>query len=161
MDPFSYLDMNDCQIMYSYHSPENISLPSHISYLILMYKILCHCYLELMLMICDFMWHMMMMMHMWDKEKIAALKSWVADVEKPQYRRYPKGQGLLRKEGPPKYAILSQNLVLSRFTLFMNGHHRAFVEPTFVELSESFRRAFGEPTFGELSYNQYITKVQI
>ena len=45
-----------------------------------------------------------------------------------QYRRYPKGQGLLRKEGPPTYPILSQNLVLSRFTRFMNGHHRALYE---------------------------------
>ena len=50
----------------------------------------------------------------------------VADVKVPQYRRYPKGQRLLQKEGPPTYAILSQNLVLSRFTRFLNGHHRAF-----------------------------------
>ena len=27
----------------------------------------------------------------------------VADVEGPRDRRSPKGQGLLRKEGPPKY----------------------------------------------------------
>ena len=52
----------------------------------------------------------------------------VADVKGPRDRRSPKGQGLLRKEGPPTYAILSQNLVLSRFTRFMNGHHRAFYE---------------------------------
>ena len=113
----------------------------------------------------------------------------VADVEGPRDRRSPKGQGLLRKEGPPTYAILSRNLELSRYTRFMNGHHRAFNEsqlsqpafeglPTkvsllsesfwrarfqrvFVEFSSSFRRAFGELTFGELSYNQYITKVHI
>ena len=52
----------------------------------------------------------------------------VADVEGPRDRRSPKGQGLLRKEGPPTYAILSRNLVLSRFTRFLNGHHRAFYE---------------------------------
>ena len=46
----------------------------------------------------------------------------VADVEGPRDRRYPKGQGLLRKEGPPTYAILS------RLTCFMNGRHRAFYE---------------------------------
>ena len=56
------------------------------------------------------------------------MSSRVADVELPQYRRYPKGQGLLRKEGPPTYAILSQNLTSSQFTRFMNGHHRAFYE---------------------------------
>ena len=50
----------------------------------------------------------------------------VADVGGPRDRRSPKGQGLLRKEGPPTYAILSRNLVLSRFTRFLNGHHRAF-----------------------------------
>ena len=43
-------------------------------------------------------------------------------------RRSPKGQSLLRKEGPQTYAILLRNLVLSRFTLFVNGHHRAFYE---------------------------------
>ena len=52
----------------------------------------------------------------------------VADVEGPRERRSPKGQGLLRKEGPPKYAILSQNLVLSRFTRFLKGFHRTFNE---------------------------------
>ena len=55
-------------------------------------------------------------------------KSRVADVGGPRDRRSPKGQVLLRKEGPPTYAILSRNLVLSRFTRFMNGHHRAFYE---------------------------------
>ena len=66
----------------------------------------------------------------------------VAEVEGAQERRSPKGQGLLRKEGPPTYAILSQNLVLSRFTRFLKGFHRAFnesypafIEPVFVELS--------------------------
>ena len=52
----------------------------------------------------------------------------VADVEEPQNRWCTKGQGLLRKEGPPTYAILSRNLVLSRFTCFFKGHHRAFYE---------------------------------
>ena len=37
----------------------------------------------------------------------------VADVEGAQERRSTKGHGLLRKEGPPTYVILSQNLVLS------------------------------------------------
>ena len=43
-------------------------------------------------------------------------------------RRSPKGQGLLRKEGPPTYASLSRNLVvvLSRFRRFLKGFHRAF-----------------------------------
>ena len=50
----------------------------------------------------------------------------VADVGGPRDRRSPKGQSLLRKEGPPTYAILSQNLILSRFPRLMNGHHRAF-----------------------------------
>ena len=55
-------------------------------------------------------------------------QSRVADVEVPQYWRCKKSQVLLQKEGPPTYAILSRNLVLSRFTRFMNGHHRAFYE---------------------------------
>ena len=105
----------------------------------------------------------------------------MADVEGPQDRRSPKGQGLLRKEGPPTYAIFSRNLILSRFTRFMNGHHRAFYKKSsyfgsvFIEsqlsqlafeglptkvslLSESFRRVsreFSESfrrAFGELSY---------
>ena len=52
-------------------------------------------------------------------------------------RRSPKGQGLLRKEGPPTYAILSQNSVFSRFTHFLKDFHRALNEshPAFVELS--------------------------
>ena len=45
----------------------------------------------------------------------------VADVEGAQERRSTKGQGLLRKEGPPTYAILSRNLVLSQFTRFLKG----------------------------------------
>ena len=61
----------------------------------------------------------------------------VADVEGAQERRSTKGQGLLRKEGSPTYAILSRNLVLSRFTPFLKGFHRAFNEshPAFVDLS--------------------------
>ena len=70
-------------------------------------------------------------------------KSWfvmhrVADVEgAAQERRSTKGLGLLRQEGPPTYAILSRNLVLSRFTPFLKGFHRAFNEshPAFIELS--------------------------
>ena len=50
----------------------------------------------------------------------------VAEVEGARERRPPKGQGLLRKEGPPTYTILSRNLVLSRFTRFLKGFHRAF-----------------------------------
>ena len=52
----------------------------------------------------------------------------VADVEGPQDQWSPKGQGLLRKEGPPTYAILLRNLVLSRFTRFLKGFHRALNE---------------------------------
>ena len=108
----------------------------------------------------------------------ASINCRVADVEGPQDRRSTKGQGLLRKEGPPTYAILSQNLVLSRFTRFMKGHQRAFYEshPTlrvfstkvslilkgiqqksarfrraFRALPESFQRAFVEPAFVEIS----------
>ena len=33
--------------------------------------------------------------------------------------------GFSRKEGPPTYAILLRNLVLSRFTHFLKGFHRA------------------------------------
>ena len=62
----------------------------------------------------------------------------VADVEGAQERRSTKGQGLLRKEGPPTYAILSRNSVLSRFTRFLKGFHRAFNEshPAFIKLSK-------------------------
>ena len=59
------------------------------------------------------------------------------NVEGTRERRSPKGQGLLQKEGPPTYAILSQNLVLSQFTCFLKGFHRAFYEshPALGELS--------------------------
>ena len=40
----------------------------------------------------------------------------VTEVEGARERRSPKGQGLLRKEGPPTYAILSRNLVWKAFT---------------------------------------------
>ena len=43
-----------------------------------------------------------------------------------QMLRSPKG--LLRKEGPPTYAILSRNLILSRFTRFFKGFRRALNE---------------------------------
>ena len=68
----------------------------------------------------------------------------MADVEVPQYQRYTKGQGLLQNEGPPTYAILSRNLVLSQFTRFLIGHHRAFYEshPSLGELSTKFTLAF-------------------
>ena len=95
----------------------------------------------------------------------------MADVEGPRNRRFVKGQCLLRMEGPPTYAILSRNLVLSQFTRFLIGHHRAFYEshPSLGELStkftlafegfstkdsllsERFWRAFVEPALGELS----------
>ena len=74
----------------------------------------------------------------------------VADVGEPREWRCMKGQGLLRKEGPPTYTILSRNLVLSRYTCVLKGHHRAFYEShpalgafsTSVRLlSESFWRA--------------------
>ena len=61
----------------------------------------------------------------------------VADVGGARERRSTKGKGLLRKEGPPTYAILSRNLVLSQCTRFLKGCHRALNEnhPAFVELS--------------------------
>ena len=92
----------------------------------------------------------------------------MADVEGARERRSTKGQGLLRKEGPPTYAILSQNLVLSRFTRFLKGFHRVFNKshPAFIELTTKaillsksfqqkpscFRRAFNKshPAFVEL-----------
>ena len=60
-------------------------------------------------------------------------------------QRSLKGQGLLRKEGPPTYAILSRNLVLSRFFERLSQGFRR-------KLS-CFRRAFNEthPAFVELS----------
>ena len=93
----------------------------------------------------------------------------VADVARACERRSPKGQGLLRKEGPPTYAILSRNLVLSRFTRFLKGFHRVFNEshPAFIKLTiraillsksfqqkpSCFRRAFNKShlAFVELS----------
>ena len=84
----------------------------------------------------------------------------MADVGGPRDRRSPKGQGLLRKEGPPTYAILSQNLVLSQFTRFMHGHHRAFYKshPTLGVLSTKVSYVSlllkpsnkSQPAFGEL-----------
>ena len=61
----------------------------------------------------------------------------VAEVARAREQRSPKGQGLLRKEGPPTYAVLSRNWVMSRFTHFLKGIHRAFNEshPAFVDLS--------------------------
>ena len=63
----------------------------------------------------------------------------VAEVARAREQRSPKGQGLLRKEGAPTYAILSpRNLVLSQFTRFLKGFHRAFNEshPAFVAFSK-------------------------
>ena len=61
----------------------------------------------------------------------------VADVARARGRCSPKGQGLLGKEGPLTYAVLSQNLVLLRFTRFLKGFHRVLNKshPAFVELS--------------------------
>ena len=72
----------------------------------------------------------------WNK-LLLQCRSRVADVARARERRSPKGQGLLRKEGPPTYAILSRNLVLSRFARFLKGFHRALNEShrAFVELS--------------------------
>ena len=70
-------------------------------------------------------------------EENQALGPRVPDVEEAQERRFTKSQSLLRKEGLPTYANLSRNLVLSQFTPFLNGFHRALNEshPAFVELS--------------------------
>ena len=100
-------------------------------------------------------------------ENVSSVSVRVADVGGPRDRRSPKGQGLLRKEGPPTYAILSRNLVLSRFTRFLNGHHRAFYKshPTlgvfstkvslllkgFQQKSACFQRAHFQIAFVELS----------
>ena len=62
----------------------------------------------------------------------------VADVARAREQRSPKGQGLLRKEGPPTYAILSQNLVLSQFMRFLRKSSwfgRAFNESQCVSKS--------------------------
>ena len=84
----------------------------------------------------------------------------VADVGEPRERWCTKGQGLLRKEGHPTYAILFQNLVSSRLTRFLRGHHGALYKSHpalgvfstkvslllkgFQQKSARFRRAFGE-----------------
>ena len=65
-----------------------------------------------------------------------------------------KGQGLLRKEGPPNIGYFVAKLSIIAIPL-SESFRRAFVEPAFGELlesplSESFRRAFREPDFGEL-----------
>ena len=61
----------------------------------------------------------------------------MANVGRARERRSTEGQGLLRKEGPPTYAILLRNLVLSRFTRFLKGFRRAPNEshPAFIKLS--------------------------
>ena len=87
-------------------------------------------------------------------------------------RAVDERSGSSTKGRPPTYAILLQNLVMSRFTRFSKGHHRAFyeslpalgvfstkvslllkgfqqIQPAFGELfesplSESFCRAFRE-----------------
>ena len=80
-----------------------------------------------------------------------------ADVER---------SGSSTKGRTPTYAILLQNLVLSRFMRFLKGRHRAFYESHpalgvfstkvslllkgFQQKSACFRRASGEPTFVEL-----------
>ena len=52
-------------------------------------------------------------------------------------RRSLKGDGLLRKGGPPTYATLSRNLVLSGFTRFLKDFRRALnkSQPAFIEHS--------------------------
>ena len=61
----------------------------------------------------------------------------VAEVGGTWKRRSPKRQSLLREERPPTYVILSRNLVLSRFTRFLEGFRRAFNEshPAIVGVS--------------------------
>ena len=84
--------------------------------------------------------------------------------------RSPKGQGLLRKEGPATDAILSPNLVLTHFKCSLKSFHRTFYEshPALGELSTKFslllkgfqqksacfRRGFGEPGFGEPAFEE-------
>ena len=79
--------------------------------------------------------------------KIKLRQSRVAGVGGLQDRRSTKGQGLLQKEGPPTYAILSRHLVLSRFTLFER------LSLSSIGKSSCFRRALNEshPAFVELS----------
>ena len=66
----------------------------------------------------------------------------------------PKGQGLLPKNGPPMYAILSRNLVLSQFTCFLKGFHAIIKNNVYVakmckfalyESSEGFCRKLANP----------------
>ena len=66
-----------------------------------------------------------------------------------------KGQGLLRKEGPPNIGYFVAKLSIIAIPL-SESFRRAFVEPAFGELlesplSESFRRAFREPSSSLLS----------
>ena len=65
-----------------------------------------------------------------------------------------KGQGLLRKEGPPTYATVSQNLVLLQFARSLKGFHRAFNEShlAFGELSTKVR---------QLDFEEFSTKVSL
>ena len=75
----------------------------------------------------------------WCREKLDTMESSrVAGV----------GQGwssALRKEGPPTYAILSRNVVLSRFSRFLKGFCGAF---------NKSQLSFGEPAFGELAFGE-------
>ena len=86
----------------------------------------------------------------------------VEDVAGLRDRQYPKGQGLLRKEGPPTYALL-QNLVLShrvKTNVFVAKLSNVAIYALFERLSQGFqrkpsciRRAFNESNraFVELS----------
>ena len=52
----------------------------------------------------------------------------VAEVGGTQTWHFPKGQGLLRKKGPPRWTILLRNWLLSQFTQYLKGFRRAFNE---------------------------------
>ena len=72
----------------------------------------------------------------------------VADVARAREQRSPKGQGLLRKEGPPTYAILSQNnSIVVIYTLFER------LSQDFQRKPSCLRRAFNKsnPAFVDLS----------
>ena len=61
-------------------------------------------------------------LHLWSQKTSIEMRKIifigrVPEVGGPRDRQSPKGQGPLQKEGPPKYAIISRNLVLSQFTL--------------------------------------------
>ena len=75
----------------------------------------------------------------------------MADVEGPWDRRSPKGQGLLRKEGPPKYANLVDKLsIVAIYALYERP------PKSFLRKSSYFESVFNER---QLAFEGHSTKV--